>query len=551
MLILCLFLLQGLDYPISGTHGAVASSSTLASEVGIEILKKGGNAVDAAVAVGFALAVTHPTAGNLGGGGFAVVRLADGSVQTLDFRETAPEKAHRDMYLDEAGNVIPDLSTKGHLASGVPGSVDGLLKLLENKGSMSRELVLAPAIALAEDGFRLSVALAEDFKDVLNSMSAYPQSMAVFSKHGVPYEAGELFRQADLAATLKRIAKQGRADFYEGKTASLIVAEMERGRGLISATDLKKYASVWREPIVGSYRGHEVYSMPPPSSGGVLLVNMLNMVEPYDVASMGWGSSSVAHLMIEAERRAYADRAQYLGDPDFVDVPSARLTEKSYAAQRFANFDANKVIPSEKISYGTWPIESSETTHYSVIDAAGNAVAITTTLNWGYGNRIVVTGAGFLLNNEMDDFSVKPNTPNSYGLIGRAANEIKPGKRMLSSMTPTIVVKDGKPVLVTGSPGGSTIITTVFQVLLNTIDHKMNVSHAVAAPRFHHQWLPDRVIYETRALNADAVNALTGKGHVGVMLSPWKIGAANSVAFREGRLEAASDPRRDAVGLAY
>lgn len=550
-LFFCVFLAQGLDYPVAGKNGVVASSSTIASQVGIDIMARGGNAIDAAVAVAFSLAVTHPTAGNLGGGGFAVVRLADGRTLTLDFRETAPQKSFRDMYLDESGSVIPDLSTKGHLASGVPGSVDGLLRLLETHGSLSREVVLAPAIELASKGFVLTPALAEDFARVLPSMKAFPQSMSVFSKGGEPYQAGDRWVQADLAATLTRIAKQGRSGFYEGETAALIVAEMQRGKGLISLQDLLEYRSIWREPIRGRYRDYEIWSMPPPSSGGVLLVNMLNMIEPYDVAGMGWSSSALTHLMIEAERRAYADRAEYLGDPDFVQVPVQQLTAKSYAVARFGDFRADQAKPSSEVGHGTWSTESPETTHFSVLDKAGNAVSITTTLNWGYGNRIVVTGAGFLLNNEMDDFSVKPNTPNSYGLIGREANSVQPRKRMLSSMTPTIVTKNGKPVLVTGSPGGSTIITTVFQVIINTIDHGMNVSHAVAAPRFHHQWVPDTVVYEPFAFSKDVIDALKARGHRELRKSSWRIGAANSVASDNGWLLGASDPRRDARAVAY
>ncbi len=544
-------LAQGLDYPVAGAHGAVASSSTLASQVGIDIMKQGGNAIDAAVAVGFALAVTHPTAGNIGGGGFAVIRTSKGTIITLDFRETAPAKSHRDMYIDESGQVIEDLSTKGHLSTGVPGTVDGLLVLLEKHGSLSREQVLQPAIMLAEKGFPLSRVLVSEFKNLHGSMSSYPQSMKIFSNSGKPYEAGDVWIQRDLAATLKRIAANGRDGFYTGETADLIVAEMERGGGIVSREDLTNYKSMWREPVKGSYRGYEIWSMSPPSSGGVLLVNMLNMLEPFDVSGMGWGSSALIHMMIEAERRAYADRAQYLGDPEFSDIPVAELTSKAYAAQRFSDFDAQKASKSAEIGHGSLPAESTETTHFSVADKAGNAVAITTTLNWGYGNRIVVTGAGFLLNNEMDDFSAKANTPNTYGLIGRKANEIQPGKRMLSSMTPTIVTKDGKPVLVTGSPGGSTIITTVLQVVMNTIDFGYNVSHSVSVPRFHHQWLPDRVVFETRCISADGLKALEARGHKELQISTWRIGAANSVSYRDGLIEAASDPRRDAQGVAY
>ena len=538
---------------VVGKGGVVASRSPLASEVGLQVLKSGGNAVDAAVAVGFALAVTHPSAGNLGGGGFLVMRLADGDVVANDHREVAPKRASRDMYLDEAGDVVAGLSTASHLASGVPGTVDGLLSALARYGTLDARAVLAPAIRLARDGFPLPEDLAAQFARHRDRFAPYPASAAKFAKaDGAAYAAGDVFRQTDLAATLERIAAQGRDGFYAGRTADLLVAEMERGGGLISHEDLKEYRSVWRQPVRGSYRGHDIYSMPPPSSGGVLLVQLLNMLETHDVNRMGADNADTAHLMIEAERRAYADRAEHLGDPDFYDVPMAMLIDKAYATARLVSLDRGKASLSTEVGAGArWPEESPETTHVSVMDAAGNCVAYTTTLNLSYGSKIVVTGAGFLLNNEMDDFSAKPDAPNSFGLVGREANSIVPGKRMLSSMTPTIVLKKNEPFLVTGSPGGSTIITTVLQVVVNVIDHRMDLAAAVSRPRFHHQWLPNRVVYEPGAFSESALETLTGRGHVNLNEIRFGIGDANS-AMRVGEnLIGVADPRNAGAALAF
>lgn len=538
-----LFILAASPSAKRGTRGMVASRSALASQVGATIMKGGGNAVDAAVAVGFALAVTYPSAGNIGGGGFMVIRTASGEIRALDFRETAPAAASRDMYLDEKGEVIAGLSTRTHQAAGVPGSVAGLLAALEKYGSMSREEVMAPAIKLAREGFMLTDDLAEQFQRQLRVMAAYPASMAIFSKIGKPYKAGDLWKQLELGDTLERISREGRDGFYKGRVGELIVAEMKRGNGRISLQDLAGYQVKWRDPVHGTYRGYDIWSMPPPSSGGVLVVQMLNMLEAFDVRGLGWGSAALVHGMVEAQRRAYADRAEYLGDPDFVEVPMAKLMDKSYAKQRFKDFDPARASDSETIGAGSWPAESMETTHYSVMDGKGNAVACTTTLNWGYGSKIVVAGTGFLLNNEMDDFSVKTNTPNSYGLIGRVANEIQPAKRMLSSMTPTIVTKDGQPVLLTGSPGGSTIINTVLQVIVNVIDHGMDITDAVSLPRFHHQWKPNRIIYEPYGLTPDTLSLLVAQGHQELMPSRWKIGDANSILVKDGMLYGMSDPR--------
>ena len=529
---------------VRGEHGVVASRSPLASQVGANVLKAGGNAVDAAVAVGFALAVTHPSAGNLGGGGFMVIRLADGRVVANDHREKAPAKASRDMYLDDNGAVVPGLSTASHLAVGVPGTVDGLLEVLGRHGTLSREDVVAPAVQLAKDGFPLPADIAAQFKRQRKAFAPYPASVAKFSKGQRAYEPGDMFLQPDLAATLERIAANGRDGFYAGRTAQLIVAEMERGGGLVGADDLRAYGSVWRPPVRGSYRGYEIVSMPPPSSGGILLVQMLNMLEPYDIGALGAGAPATLHLMIEAERRAYADRAEHLGDPDFYQVPATMLTDKRYARQRFADFDPAAANDSEHIGAGApWPAESPETTHVSVMDAAGNAVAYTTTLNLGYGAKIVVTDAGFLLNNEMDDFSAKENVANSFGLVGGEANAIAPGKRMLSSMTPTIVLEGGKPLLVTGSPGGSTIITTVLQVLVNFIDHGMALDAAVAAPRVHHQWQPNRVVFEQGALSSETRRTLEDKGHVNLTPIPFRLGDASSVVRAGEELIGVADPR--------
>ncbi len=542
---------------VHGAHGMVASRSAIASQVGVDIMRAGGNAIDAAVATGFAMAVTYPAAGNLGGGGFMVIRLSDGRVVTNDHRERAPSGAQRDMYVDANGNVVPGLSTTSHLASGVPGSVAGMLDVLEKYGTLPRKTILAPAIRLAKDGFVLNYDLAREFQENTDQFRKYPGSARVFLKRdGSVYQQGDLFKQPELARTLELVAAKGKDGFYAGTTAKFVVAEMQRGGGLITAKDLADYRSVWRDPIKGTYRGFRIYSMAPPSSGGVLLVQMLNMLEPYDLKASGYGSAATIHLMIEAERRAYADRAEYLGDPDFYPVPVDELIAKSYARKRFADFDAEHASLSSKIGPGHVhgaTHESPQTTHLSVMDAAGNAVAYTTTLNLSFGSKIVVDGAGFLLNNEMDDFSSRENTPNSYGLIGREANAIAPGKRMLSSMTPTIVVDgDGHVLLATGSPGGSTIITTVLQIIVNVVDHRMDISDAVGMPRFHHQWLPDRVVYEPWGISPDTLKTLEKQGN-SMLLLPWGrgIGDANSVMRSGVELLGMSDPRNQGGAVGY
>ena len=532
--------------PVRGEAGMVATRSPLASEVGANALAQGGNAIDAAVAAGFALAVTHPAAGNLGGGGFMVVRLASGEVVANDHRERAPAAASRDMYLDDAGEVVAGLSTASHLAVGVPGTVAGLLDAHERYGELDRAAVLDPAIALAEAGFAISRDLASSLAQVLPRMAKYPASMTVFAgADGAAFEVGHVLRQPDLAATLKRIRERGKDGFYQGRTADLLAQEMERGGGLVTREDLAAYRSVWREPIRGEYRGHEIVSMPPPSSGGILLVQMLNMLEGFDLKALGHGAAATVHRMVEVERRAYADRALHLGDADFYPVPVATLIDKGYAAGRLKSFHPNRASLSADIAAGEVAEESAETTHVSVLDAAGNAVAYTTTLNMGYGAKMVVEGAGFLLNNEMDDFSARPGVANVYGLLGGEANAIEPGKRMLSSMSPTILLRDGEPVLVTGSPGGSTIITTVLQIIVNVLDHDMSLSEAVAAPRFHHQWQPDRIVVERFGLSPDTVAALEAMGHGNLMVLPpgRHIGDANSVMRVDGELLGMADPR--------
>ncbi len=538
---------------VYGKNGMVVSRSTLASQVGIEVMQQGGNAVDAAVATAFALAVTYPSAGNIGGGGFAVVRLASGGVVTLDHREVAPRDSHRDMFLDENGNIIRGLSTRSHLATGVPGSVDGLLTLLEAYGNLSRQEVMAPAIRLASKGFPLTYDLAQQFKRQLKHMRIYPASMKKFSRDGKAYEAGDIWMQKDLAATFKRISKEGRDGFYRGKTARKIIAEMQRGAGIISYKDLANYRSQWREPVRGTYKGYEVWGMTPPSSGGLLIQQMLNMLEPYDLGSLGWGSAAAVHLMVEAARRAYADRAEYLGDPDFYEIPAAMLIDKNYAQQRFADFNSEQASDSNLIGAGEWYLEGEDTTHFSVMDAQGMMVAFTTTLNSSYGNKIVVPGTGILLNNEMDDFAIKLNAPNQFGLIGREANAVAPGKRMLSSMSPTLVTQNNQPVLITGSPGGSTIITTTLQVILNVIDHKMNIEDAVSLPRVHHQWKPDVILYERYALSPDTLSLLHEMGHQTSLQKRYSrgIGDANSILFQDGLMYGIKDPRGGGIAVSY
>jgi gamma-glutamyltranspeptidase/glutathione hydrolase len=476
-------------------NGTVVSAHALASEAGLSVLKQGGNAVDAAIATQLVLAVVYPNAGNLGGGGFMVARLQDGKLLALDYREMAPAAAHRDMYLDEMGNANTDKSQNGHRASGVPGTVAGLFAALQYAKLPFKKLI-EPAIELAEKGFAISEREARALNNLQKELKQYNTAMPVFVKEG-GWKKGDTLVQKDLANTLKRIRDKGPAGFYEGETARLITEEMKRGGGIITEEDLKNYRAKFREPHVFDYKDYRVVGMPMPSSGGVLLHQMMKMIENKNITAMGFHSVQAVQLMIEAERRAYADRAEYMGDADFYQVPVKEITSDRYLQERMKNYHPGKATPSSEIRpLENFLKESEETTHLSVMDKDGNAVAVTTTLNDSYGNKVVVGGAGFFLNNEMDDFSIKPGVPNMYGAIGKEANAIAPGKRMLSSMTPTIVLKDNYPYLVVGTPGGTTIPTSVFQTLVNILEFGMNTEDAVNKPKFHHQWLPDRVDVE-------------------------------------------------------
>jgi gamma-glutamyltranspeptidase/glutathione hydrolase len=501
--------------PVIGGHGMAAAQEKIAAQVGADILKAGGNAVDAAVAIGFALAVTHPQAGNLGGGGFMLIALSGGKKLTaIDYRETAPAAASRDMFLDENGNVDRDRARYSRASAGVPGTVAGLLYALEHYGTLPRERVIAPAIKLAEEGFPVSFGLALALSASHERFADDPSSRAYFEHpNGEPYKLGEILRQPDLAKTLRAIRDLGAKGFYEGPVAALIVDEMKNS-GLITAEDLKNYRPIEREPVRGTYLGYSIASMPPPSSGGAHVIQMLNILEGYDLAKLGHNTADTIHRLVEAMRRAYADRAAYLGDPDYVKVPLAGIVSKAYAAQLRAGIDLNRATRSEDVSAGKLPPqEGDQTTHFSIMDKDGNAVSNTYTLNLAFGSGYSVDGAGFLLNNEMDDFSAKPGAPNAFGLIGGAANAIAPGKRPLSSMAPTIVLKNGAPYLVTGSPGGSTIITVVLQEILNVLEFKMNVAEATAVSRIHHQWQPDNIITE-RGISDDTLRILEARGFI-------------------------------------
>jgi gamma-glutamyltranspeptidase/glutathione hydrolase len=538
--------------PVRATHGMVGSTEVHASQAGLDMLQHGGNAVDAAVAVGFALAVTHPQAGNIGGGGFMVIRFADGRSTTIDYRETAPAKATRDMFLDASGNPVTERSLIGPLAAGTPGAVAGLTYVQKKYGKLTLAQVMAPAIDLAEKGFPVSDALERSFTSARKLIDHFPESVRVYTKNGQPYVAGDRFIQKDLAKTLRLIAAKGADGFYRGPVADLIEAEMTRSGGLIRKSDLAAYKPAERPAVTGTYRGFDIIAMPPPSSGGVALIQTLNILEGFPIAESGPGASKTIHLMAEAERRVYADRSEWLGDPDFFKVPVKGLLAKSYAEALRKTIDPNKATPSADVKPGKPAgFESTQTTHYSVIDAEGTAITTTTTLNGYYGNGQVVPGAGFVLNNEMDDFSVKPGSANMFGLIGGAANAIEPGKRMLSSMTPTIIAKDNHAFLVVGSPGGSRIITTVLQVIVNVLDHGMNVQEAVDAPRFHHQWLPDYIRIEKQGFSKDVVSALEAMGHtvkaqenMGDVQAIW-IDPKTTVRY------GASDPRMDGRTLGY
>jgi len=533
------------------TNGMVVCAYPDAARVGVNILKKGGNAVDAAVAVQFALAVTYPDAGNIGGGGFMVYRSGTGETNTLDFREKAPAAATTNMFLDAAGNVLPNMSLLTHQASGVPGSVDGMITAHQKYGKLKWADLVQPAIDLARDGFKLTKKLAEalnasqkDFKQ-LNPGKSY-------LIRDTQWQEGDMLVQEYLAKTLERIRDQGRAGFYEGATADSLVAEMQNGKGIITKADLQNYHSIWRKPLVGSYKGYKVITMPPPSSGGIALLQLLKSVEPYPVKTWGFNKDSTIQLMVEAERRVYADRSKYLGDPDFYKVPVDSLLNSAYITSRMKTFSLGAATPSTAVQPGSFVgYESDQTTHYSIVDRDGNAVSVTTTLNGDFGSKIFVKGAGFLLNNEMDDFSAKPGVPNMFGLVGGKANAIQPGKRMLSSMTPTILEKGGKLFMVVGTPGGSTIITSVFQTILNVVEFDQGMQKAVTSKRFHHQWLPDQISFEKGAIDSLTQIRLTQKGyklverkgtsgHVdGILLTPW------------GYYEGGADPRGDDTKIGW
>ena len=529
-------------HPVYGKNGMVASEQGLATQVGLDILKQGGNAIDAAVAVGFALAVVLPNAGNIGGGGFMVLHDdKTGKDVAIDFREIAPAKASRDMYLDNQGNVIDGKSLFTHDASGVPGTVAGMEYALKKWGTMPLSKVLEPAIKLADKGFIVSDVLAQTLKEEKSTLGKWSSSKAIFFKNGEPLKSGDLLVQKDLAKSLRLIAKQGAKAFYQGEIATKIAKEMQSHGGTMALEDLKAYKVVERQPIIGDYRGYKVVTMPPPSSGGVHLIEILNMLEHYPIKEDGVNSAKNIHHMAESMKLAYADRSEYLGDPDFVKIPVTGLTSKAYANERVKTIDDNKARLSSDIKPGKpQPYESDQTTHFSVMDKAGNAVAVTYTLNLNFGSGIVVEGTGILLNNEMDDFSVKPGVPNAFGLVGGTANAIEAKKRPLSSMTPTIVMKNNKPWLVTGSPGGARIITTVLQSVVNTIDHEMNPAEAIITPRVHHQWLPDELRVEA-GISPDTIKLLQDKGHKVVTKAP--MGRIQIIQADDSGFYGYSDPR--------
>ncbi|WP_289115890.1 gamma-glutamyltransferase [uncultured Psychrobacter sp.] len=543
---------DAIHHPVWAKNGMVATQEALASDIGLQILKDGGNAVDAGVAVGFALAVTLPRAGNIGGGGFMMIYDAkQDKTVALDYREKAPSSAFRDMYLDDEGNAVSDLSRYHGLAVGVPGTVAGLLKALEEHGTMSREQVMAPAIALAEDGIEVTAGLSESLTALSDRLQKWPSTKKVFFKpDGSAYQPGERLKQPELARSLKRIAVQGADGFYKGKTARDIVKAVNEAGGSMSLQDLADYEAIARVPVKGDYRGYEIVSMPPPSSGGIHIIEILNILEGYPLGDYGQNSAQTIHLMAEAMQLAYADRAEYLGDSDFIDVPASGLTSQAYADNLRTLIDPNKATPAATIKANNpLPYESDQTTHFSIVDKDGNAIANTYTLNFSYGTGLVADGTGILLNNEMDDFSAKPGVPNGYGLIGGDANAVEANKRPLSSMSPTLVFKDNKPYIVTGSPGGSRIITTVIQIISNVIDHDMNIAEATHAPRIHDQWLPDEIRIE-KALNVDTVKKLESMGHT---VSPKSaMGSTQSIMLTPNGLYGSSDPRIvDAAVVGY
>ena len=537
--------------PARAKHGMVVSEQRLASQVGLDILKRGGNAVDAAVAVGFALAVVLPNAGNLGGGGFMLIHDAkSGKDVALDFREIAPAAATRDMFLDAKGNPVPGGSTYTHLAVGVPGTVAGLSQALNKYGTMKLADVIAPAVLLARGGFIISDTLGEVLAEERDHMGPWPASRAIFFKDGRPLRSGEKLVQTDLARSMQLIAREGPSAFYEGDIARKIVAEMASHGGAITAADLKNYRVVERQPLTGDYRGYRVVAMPPPSSGGVHIIEMLNILQRYPLGEYGANSAQTIHLMAETMKLAYADRAEHLGDPDFIKVPVQGLISPAYADKQAARINPERATPSASIKAGVpQAYESDQTTQFSVADKNGNVVSATYTLNLNFGSGIVADGTGITLNNEMDDFSIKAGVANAFGLTGGAANAVGAGRRPLSSMSPTIVLKDGKPFLVTGSPGGSRIITTVLQTILNVIDHHMNIAEAAMSPRIHHQWMPDRLRIE-KGLSRDTLRLLEQKGYVLAQEAP--MGRTQTIQLTSDGIDGFSDTRDpDGAALGY
>ena len=535
---------EAIFHPVHARNGMVVSEEKYATEAGLEVLKEGGNAVDAAVTVGFVLAVTFPRAGNLGGGGFMLVRMAEtGEVVAIDYREKAPMAVTAETFLDKDGSVDTEKSRYSVLSAGVPGTVAGLALALEKYGTIPLERAIRPALELAENGFPVSEGLAASLDDAKSRMEKQPESMRVFFKEGgTPYAPGEVLVQKDLAETLRLISEDGPEAFYEGEIAVKIARFMKESGGLITEKDLEEYSAALREPVHGTYRGYEIFSMPPPSSGGVHLIEMLNVLEGFPLGEYGHNTAKTINLMAEAMKFAYADRSEHLGDPDFKKVPVAELTSKKYAENLRKRISPGRVTPSVLIKPGEMPPgEGQNTTHFSVIDSGGNMVSNTYTLNFDYGSKITVPGTGILLNNEMDDFSMKPGEPNAYGLLGGQANAPEPEKRMLSSMTPTIVLKDGAPFLATGSPGGSLIITTVLQVITNVIDFGMNISEATNSPRVHHQWLPDKLRVE-KGISEDTLRLLKERGYS--IDTGNTMGSAQSIMKKGGFLYGASDPRR-------
>lgn len=544
--------------PVRAPHGMVASTSRLASEVGVDVLRHGGNAVDAAIAVAFALAVTYPAAGNLGGGGFMMIRFRDGRTTAIDYREMAPAAASRNVYQDKSGDLIKGegSSTVGYRAAGVPGTVAGMEMALKKYGSgkLTWPQLIEPARRLAAVGFQLPYSIARSFRTNEGFFEPYEDSRKIFLNNGNLYQEGDIFRQPELAQTFARLQKNGPREFYEGQTARLIAEDMKRHNGLITLKDMSAYVAKERLPLRTTYRGYEVVSMPPPSSGGAVLIEMLNILEGYDLGKMGWSSVERNHLLTETMRRAFADRAEYMGDADFVSVPIAGIIDKDYATRQRSTIRMDRASKSAEVSAGKpTGYEAEETTHFTVVDAAGNAVSNTYTLNGGFGSAVVAKGTGVLLNNEMDDFAAKPGVPNAYGLIQGERNAVAPKKRPLSAMTPTFVMrKDGSLWFTIGSPGGPTIINTVLQVITNIVDYHMNIQEAIDAPRIHHQWLPDEITYEPFKLTMGTQDALEALGHK-LVSNPRFMGDAHGIMIeaKTGMRLGASDPRNDGVAIGY